>query len=178
MKFLNAIACLLLSTFTALAVPPSILNVRLAWDAPGDQQAAYRLYEIFGTNRVFVLGTTNLSAVLSNVNVLAQHRWVVTATNIMGVESDPYPVLLVPTVATQPTNLHEESEDVVIQAEDFTLEGSLDLVNWKERIRITHPSNGVSVVSLTAMGDWPMYFWRAYQPPGWAKMPPVPLRNP
>lgn len=161
----------LLACLNLLAVVPPLQNVTLAWDTQTATNLVYRVYEISGPVTNLLATTTNLTTTLTNV-LAAPHRWFVTASNMWG-ESDPSQPLVVPGAPQPPANLKPVSTTLVVPLPGW-VEGSTDLVDWSEKMRIASHLDGVALTQ-TIQPTERMMFWRQ-KPMTAAVPPPFPAR--
>lgn len=156
MKHRTAASLSLLACLNLLAVVPPVQNVTLAWDTQAATNLVYRVYEISGPITNLLATTTNITTTLTNV-LAAPHRWFVTASNQWG-ESDGSVPLVVPAAPIPPTNLRPVSTTLVVPLPGW-VEGSKDLVDWSEKMRLASHPDGVALTQ-TIQPTERMMFWR------------------
>jgi hypothetical protein len=156
MKILLA---LLLSAASALAITT---NVVFTWDSQMGPGIGFKFYEIVGTQRIFLGGATTNRFTVQNWNVGAPRIFTVTSTNFWGESGEATPYISPPAPVT-PQNL-APAGFAFITPVPGTLELSRDLIDWRERLRITAAGSGSASIELVQIPLEPMMFGRVKPP--------------
>ena len=169
MKILLA---LLLSTLSSLA---ATTNVVFTWDAPMGAGTGFKFYEIVGSTRIFLGGSTTNRFTVANWTVGTPRIFTVTATNMWGEGAEAIPYIA-PPLPPVPSNLTPVGFTFMTPVPGV-LELSRDLVNWRERLRVVSVASDSANIELVQIPYEPMLFGRVkspYTPPA----PPIPTRKP
>lgn len=146
-----------------------ITNLGFTWDI-SQNASGYKFYEVQGTNRLLLLGTSLLNSfVVSNWNVSTSRTVTVTATNMIG-ETTNAPYLTVPPSPTMPLNLKPIPLSIVTPVPGV-IELSHDLADWTERIRVSAGPTSAVMLTWIQYPKEPMLFLRLRPP---AIPPPLP----
>lgn len=166
-------ACLCLTAGHCLGEPPAVMNQNFTWDnsPPEAQVKGYFFYEkaAVGTNRFYLGFATTNRFTVTNANVLVPHSYGVTATNFNG-ESDMSTPVVTPSNPRPPTGLQQTSASMVVPTNSFTVEGTGDLVSWKEQIRVVPLASNYTRLTFLTEPSGRLFAWRQKISP-----PPPPL---
>lgn len=171
MKLLILIlACLGCWLKLAAGVVPAIMDLTLECNPrpTNEQVRAYRFFERIGTNWTFLGSIPTNRFTVTNVNVLVQHTYGVTASNVLG-ESDISAPVVAPTDPRPPSGLGVVTLSLVTTA-NGTIVGSTDLVTWQERQSFKPTTNGL-LVTFRVLPRERVEFWRDWTAPA---LPPLP----
>lgn len=171
--FLILFSLTLLAAVCRAVVPP-FQTVSFAWDYTNAHPSiafpiTFHLYSYGGGQTNHIGQTTNTTISVTNVTP-AVMRVFVTASNFWG-ESDASIPLVLPGPPSQPTNLRPVSTSLVMPLPGL-MEGSMDLVNWTEKLRATGGGDTVTL-TRTLLPTEPLMFWRG-TPLTSAAPPPLP----
>jgi hypothetical protein len=169
MKILLA---LLLSCVSSLA---ATTNVVFTWDAPMGPGTGFKFYEIIGPSRVFLGGSTTNRFTVVNWTVGTPRIFTVTATNMWGEGAEAIPYVA-PAAPPTPSNLAPVGFSFVTPVPGV-LELSRDLVDWRERLRVTFASPSSANIELVQIPMEPLLFGRVRMPVT-TSTPPTPTRTP
>ena len=151
---MKTLLALFLSAISAVA---ATTNITFTWDAPMMAGTGFKFYEIAGTRTLLGTTTTNRFTVI-NWTVGTPRVFTVTATNMWGESADAVPYVA-PPAPVAPSNLQPVPFSFVTPVPS-TLELSHDLVDWRQRLRITSAGGVSANIELLQLPLEPMLFGR------------------
>jgi len=137
-------------------------NVVFTWDAQTGPGIGFKFYEIVGTTRVLLGGSTTNRFTVQNWTVGAPRIFTVTSTNFWGESGEAVPYISPPAPVT-PSNLQPVGFSFVTPVPGV-LELSRDLTDWRERLRITSAAGNSASIELVQIPMEPMLFGRVKAP--------------
>lgn len=181
MKKLLTIAIATIALCTHAEVPPfQTKTFEFVPAHPTNQVILYRIYLVQLPN---LPGTTNFYGTTTSnrftiTNMLAMpQRVYVSSSNVWG-EGDWSAPYEMPTKPAPPTDIKPISTTLIGVPLPGVVEGSVDLVNWTTRIRLTQPVDDKLSFTHTLLPGEQNMFWRAKAMPLAAKTPPLPAKAP
>lgn len=147
-----------------------LTNLTFYWDL-SIYATGYRLYEMQGTNRIFLGTTDKLTFTVTNWNVSTSRVMAVTSTNMLG-ESAITNTLTVPPAPLPVQNLKPLPLSIVSPVPGV-IELSHDLADWTQRLRFsTGPTSASVMVTWIQQPKEPVMFMRSREPT--LSFPPLP----
>lgn len=169
---MKALLVLLLSIASLSA---ATTNVTFGWDAPLGPGIGFKFYELTGSSRTFLGGSTNNRFTVQNWTIGTPRIFTVTMTNMWGESPDAVPYIA-PAAPTPPANLAPVGFSFVTPVPGV-LELSRDLTDWRQRLRVTAASVNSANIELVQIPSEPMLFGRV-KTSGPFTAPPAPTTNP
>ena len=172
MKTLFALLIILASAISGGALTT---NVVFTWDAQMGPGIGFKFYELVGTTRVLLGGSTTNRFTVQNWTVGAPRIFTVTSTNFWGESGEAIPYISPPAPVT-PSNLQPVGFSFVTPIPGV-LELSRDLTDWRERLRITSAAGNSASIELVQIPMEPMLFGRVKPTTVFSAVPmPTPIK--